>query len=228
MSTENKNKQTSIVIIITIILLIIVIILIIWRIIVTERSSNGQTGFECNIDNDCNGTSKCEDGFCVPECSSSNDCPDRWTCINGSCSPECVLSADCSPDWTCINGTCTPQCNNDSDCSMGQTCNNGRCQVIVLGCEIVDVPSGVQAMATAADEITLTWNQALNASGYIAYISNIPGFIVGQELTSQVVLEPTRAATFTGLGAGTYYLKVVSTNNICAGTAFSSELTVSI
>ncbi len=74
----------------------------------------------------------------------------------------------------------------------------------------------------------MTWNQASNATGYVAYIGTTSGFTPGMAIQSQLASEPDRIAIFQGLTLGTYYIIVVSTSITCPGTDPSTELTVQL
>lgn len=225
-----KQNTTTLIIIIIVILIIAIIIVIIWLIFrtitVVDDNTNGMALIPCSDTSDCPGTNICVDDFCRPECQAATDCPSGWSCINTSCEPECIDDLDCLTGWSCVDGTCIPECFNDNDCSVTETCNSGICQALSTGCNFVDVPFGLNASQTDTDEITATWSQAIGAAGYVCYLGTMSGFNQLQAIDSKLVSEPIRTAVFTGLAAGTYYVRVSATNVTCPGTALSTEVMV--
>jgi len=223
----NKNRQLYIIAIIIIVLILVLIIIIAWRLF-TIGAQQAQVQLECVTDLDCPGTNICQNGVCIDECRLDSECQQGWECVGGTCSPGCQIDTDCPTDWTCENGACTPECIKDNDCINGQTCNLGVCQAIVIGCSLIEIPNGLTGAATDTDEITVSWNQSNNATGYIVYLGTFSGFNPGDAIQTQLKVEPDRIAIFNGLSPGTYYVRVSATNVTCSGTDLSDELLVEV
>lgn len=224
---RNKNNVFYIIIFVIIILLLILIGLIAWSLF-SVSAENNQSELECVTNLDCAGTDICDNGICIDECRIAADCQNGWECTGGTCTPGCLINIDCPDSWTCQGGACTPQCTSDANCATSQTCNLGVCQAIVMGCNLIGIPTGLNGSSTGPDELTLSWNKSTNATGYVVYLGTTSGFLPGDAIQSQIKIEPDRIATFTSLAPGTYYVRVSATSVSCPGTDLSNELVIII
>ena len=92
-------------------------------------------GPECELDDDCDGLTICEQNFCVePSCVRDSQCADDERCQSGRCVQRadfCRRDTDCAnPEQICEDATCVGTngaCADIDDCPANAFCIGGGC-----------------------------------------------------------------------------------------------------
>ncbi|MEO1268791.1 MAG: hypothetical protein AAFX99_11880 [Myxococcota bacterium] len=105
-----------------------------------QRCIDGQCGFACVEDVDCEGQLVCRDNECaepVIACRADGDCPYAQECIQGLCTPIegfCLRNSDCQSGFVCsrdmqicVESGTEIECINTGDCFAGEICVGGAC-----------------------------------------------------------------------------------------------------